>query len=262
MKTTNSTKLKNFLLTLLLVPFLLSAQEARDYGVFTNLMLTAHPKKIAEFEAGIAAHNKKFHSEGAYAANVFFVMSGKNFGKYIWSMGPIPWSAMDDAPQNENGHNDDWNANVAAHALSESPVTYWKFDTKRSNFTKDFKLKNMAVFMLDIKRFKGRDFMGVLDKVTKVFKTKDPDEQWGVYFNELSNMDGQDMAWVNFFDSSSWMSEEDKFPQWYEEVHGEGTFMEFLKEFGDTTNGDSQELWAFRPDLSGSDGSVQSAARQ
>ena len=104
--------------------------------------------------------------------------------------------------------------------------------------------------------------MGLLDKVTKVFKTKDANSQWGVYFNELSNTDGQDMAWVNFFDSSSWMAQEDKFPQWYEEVHGEGTFMEFLKAFGDTTHSDVQELWAFRPDLSGTDGSVQAADRQ
>ncbi|MEX0361160.1 MAG: hypothetical protein AB3N10_09255 [Allomuricauda sp.] len=254
--------MKKLILIALLLPFMVSAQEVQEYGMFTNLMLTANPEKISEFEAGLAAHNKKFHSDGAYQANVFFVMSGANFGKYVWSMGPNPWSSMDNAPGNENGHNDDWNANVAAHALSEATVTYWKLDTDRSNFTKDFKLKNLAVFLLDIKRFKGREFMGLLDKVTKVFKTKDADSQWGVYFNELSNTDGQDMAWVNFFDSSSWMAQEDKFPQWYEEVHGEGTFMEFLKAFGDTTHSDVQELWAFRPDLSGTDGSVQAADRQ
>ncbi|MCL6265497.1 hypothetical protein [Flagellimonas myxillae] len=254
--------MKKLFLVALLIPLMISAQEVQEYGMFTNLMLTAHPEKISEFEAGLAAHNKKFHSEGPFQANVFFVMSGKNFGKYIWSMGPNPWSAMDNAPQGENGHNDDWNKNVAANALAESDVTYWKLDTRRSNFTQDFTLKNLAVFMLDIKRFKGPEFSGVLDKVTEVFKAKDGNEQWGVYFNELANADGRDMAWVNFYDKSSWMSREDKFPQWYEEVHGEGSFKDFLSAFDDTTHQSIQELWVFRPDLSGSDGSVESANRQ
>lgn len=254
--------MKRIVFLALLIPTMVLAQEARDYGMFTNVMLTANPEKITEFEAGIAAHNQKYHAEGPYTANVFFVMSGSNFGKYIWSMGPNTWGSMDNAPQDDNGHNEDWNKNVAAHAMAETNVTYWKLDTKRSNFTKDFKLKNLAVFMLDIKRFKGPDFVKLLDKVTEVFKTKDGAEQWGVYWNELANKDGQDMAWVNFYESSSWMSQEDKFPQWYEEVHGEGSFMEFLKEFDATTHGDMQELWAFRPDLSGTDGSVQSAERQ
>ncbi len=254
--------MKKGFLTLLLLPCLIFAQEAQEYGVFTNLMLTAHPEKITELEAGLKAHNEKYHAEGAYQASVFFVTSGKNFGKYIWSMGPLPWSAMDNAPGDENGHNADWNANVAPYALAESEVNYWRADLEHSNFTKDFQLKNLSIFMLDMKRFKQTQFMSVLDKVTKVFKTKDPEQQWGVYFNELNNMDGQDVVWVNFFDSSSWMSEEDKFPQWFEEVHGEGTFIPFLTDFEGATNADMQELWVFRPDLSGNDGKVQAVASE
>ncbi|MGB5822319.1 MAG: hypothetical protein WBG90_22745 [Saonia sp.] len=254
--------MKRVLLILLLVPFLIHAQEGRQAPIFMNVMLTAHPTKITEFEAGVAAHNKKFHAEGASSVSVFWIASGKNSGKYIWSMGPTAWAAMDEANNPDEAHATDWNTNVAPYALAEMETTFWKSDIKHSNFTKDFTLKNLSIFMLDMKRFKQMEFMAVLDKVYQVFKTKDPDHQWGVYFNELANSDGQDMVWVDFFEKSAWMGREDKFPQWFEEVHGAGSFMQFLKEFEAATDGDTQELWTFREDLSGASGAVQAVQGQ
>ncbi len=248
------------LFLMLLVPSVLLAQENQQAPMFMNVMLTAHPAKISEFETGLAAHNKKYHAEGPTSVSVFWVASGKNSGKYIWSMGPTTWATMDEANNPDSEHSADWNTNVAPYAKGEMETTFWKNDPKHSNFNKDFELKNLSIYMLDMKRFKQQQFMDVLDKVYKVFKTKDGDHQWGVYFNELTNMDGQDMVWVDFFDKSAWMGREDKFPQWYEEVHGPGTFMGFLSDFESATSGSQQELWIFRPDLSGSSGQVQ--ARQ
>lgn len=248
--------MKKVLTTLLLLPFLMTAQDAPQEPIFMNVMLTPNPAKIAELEAGIAAHNKKFHTEGAMGARVYWVGSGKNAGKYVWVMGPTAWSAMDASANANDEHMTDWNTNVAPYAKAEMDITYWEGDAKHSNFTKDFNLKNMAVFYLDMKRFQNQKFMGVLDKVTKVFKTKDADEQWGVYWNQLANNDGRDMVWINFFDSMSWMGEDDMFPKWFEEVHGEGSFMDFLKEFEASTENDWQELWMFRDDLSGLSGEV------
>lgn len=252
--------MKRLFFTLLLIPCVLMAQESQPAPMFMNVMLTAHSAKISEFEAGLAAHNKKYHAEGASSVSVFWVASGKNSGKYIWSMGPTSWAAMDEANNPDPDHSADWNANVAPYAKATMETTFWKNDLKHSNFNKDFQLKNLSIFMLDMKRFKQQQFMSVLDKVHEVFKAKDPDHQWGVYFNELNNMDGQDMVWVDFFDKSAWMGRDDKFPQWFEEVHGPGTFMSFLTDFENSTNGDNQELWVFRGDLSGSSGEVQ--ARQ
>lgn len=254
--------MKKVIITLLLIPFLLSAQENQPEPIFMNVLLTPNPEKITEFEAGLAAHNKKFHASGSNAVRVYWVASGKNSGKYIWSMGPTAWSAFDEAGNPDAAHMTDWNTKVAPYAEATMETTYWKGDSAHSNFTADFEIKNMAVFYLDMKRFKQMQFMGVLDKVTKVFKAKDADRQWGVYFNQLSNRDGQDMVWVDFFDSMSWMGKDDEFPKWYEEVHGEGTFMEFLKEFEASTHGDYQELWTFRSDLSGLSGQVELTSGQ
>lgn len=247
--------MKRLLVILTMVPLIAMAQEMQA-PIFMNVMMTPHPEKIEAFEAGMAAHNKKYHADGAGTVSVFWVASGKNSGKYIWSMGPTAWSAMDDVSSYDDAHTSDWNTNVAANALPEMETTYWKNDLGHSNFSKDFTLKNLSIFMVDIKRFKDMEFNSILDRVYKVFKTKEPDQPWGVYFNEMPNMDGQDFVWVDFFDKSEWMGREDKFAQWFEEVHGAGSFANFLKDVEAATNGDTGELWVYRKDLSGSTGEV------
>ncbi|WP_437394984.1 hypothetical protein [Flagellimonas lutimaris] len=249
--------MKNLLLIALLLPFLMGAQENQQAPMFMNVIMTPHPERIDAFEAGVAAHNKKYHTQGTQQVGMFWIASGKNSGKYVWSLGPTTWDAMDESNNYNEEHTKDWNNNVAANALPEMETTYWKNDPSHSNFTKNFELKNLSIFMLDIKRFKYQEFSAVLDKVYKVFKTKDSDQQWGVYFNELANTGEGDFVWVDFFDKSAWMGQEDKFPQWFEEVHGAGSFASFLKDFEATTNGEMQEIWIYREDLSSRDNAVQ-----
>ncbi len=248
--------MKNLLTLALLLPLLMVAQENQQAAIFMNVVLTPQPDKIEAFEAGVAAHNKKYHTEGTQQVGVFWIASGKNSGKYVWSLGPTSWAAMDESNNYSEEHTKDWNNNVAANAYAEMETTYWKNDPSHSNFTKDFELKNLAIFMLDIKRFKHQEFNALLDKVHKVFKTKDPDQQWGTYSNELANKDDADFVWIDFFEKSAWMGQEDKFPQWFEEVHGAGSFAPFLKDFEAVTNEDMQEIWLFREDLSGRPGKV------
>ena len=117
--------------------------------------------------------------------------------------------------------------------------------------------------MLDVKRIKQQDFIEkVLKKVSKVYKEKMPDQLFGVYSNEMNNMDGMDFAWVDFFENSSWLGKENKLPQYFEEVHGAGSFAQFMTDVEATTDGDRTEIWELRNDLSGSSAQVKSATRQ
>ncbi|TFG71729.1 MAG: hypothetical protein E4H26_12015, partial [Flavobacteriales bacterium] len=145
--------MKKFLFTLLLTPFLAISQAAAPYSVIENGMITAQPDKISQFEAGMAAHNKKYHTEGAYGARVYGISSGPNVGKYMWVMGPLPWSAFDARPALE-GHDEDWTKNVLAYSMAEGDQTYWKFHPTLSNFSNDFELKHLKVTMIDITPFK------------------------------------------------------------------------------------------------------------
>ena len=254
--------MKKLFCLLLMTPLLLTSQEYQEPVVFQNVMLTVAPGHTKAFETALAAHNKKFHPEGPYQVNVYTVNSGKNAGKYMWNMGPLPWSAMDGRP-GAGDHDDDWDTNVVPHLTNDVDVNYWKFHPQFSNFSKDFNLKNLSVFMIDIKRFKEMDFFNkVLANVNKVYAEKMGDQIHGAYTNELNNMEGLDFAWVDFFDNMSWMGREDKFPQDYEAVHGEGSFAGFLKDVADTTEGQRTELWSFRADLSGTSGEVKAVDRQ
>jgi len=253
--------MKKLLFTLLLLPILAIAQT-NEALVIENVMLTVNPEEIMEFEAGIAAHNKKFHAEGPYGARVYNVLNGKNAGKYMLIMGPLPWSAMDGRPSSKE-HTDDNNKNINKFLMPDVEVNYMKMHPELSNFSKDFEINKVSVFMIDIKRFKEMEFMEkVVKKVVKVYKEKMPDQLYGVYTNEMNNMDGMDFGWVDFFEGSSWLGKEDKLPQYFEEVHGAGSFAQFLSDVEATTDGDRTEIWSLRKDLSGPDAKVAAATRQ
>lgn len=253
--------MKKLFYTLLLVPLLMVSQTNEGL-VLENVMLTAQPDKIAAFEAGLAAHNKKFHAEGPYGARVYSVQNGKNAGKYMLIMGPLPWSAMDGRPSSD-AHSSDNMKNVSPYMTPDVEVNYMKMNPELSNFSKDFEIKKLSVFMVDIKRFKYADFMEkVVSKVVKVYKEKMPDQIYGIYTNEMNNMDGMDFGWVDFFDNSSWMAREDKFMQYFEEVHGADSFRTFLADVEATTDGDRTEIWTVRNDLSGMGPMVEAVTRQ
>ena len=253
--------MKKVLCTLLLLPMLVIAQT-NEALVIENVLLTVNPEKIVEFEAGLAAHNKKFHAEGPYGARVYSIDNGKNAGKYMLVMGPLPWSAMDARPSSKE-HTDDNNKNITKYLTPEVEVNYMKMHPELSNFSRDFEINKVSVFMIDIKRFKEMDFMEkVVKKVVKVYKEKMPDQIYGIYTNEMGSVDGLDFGWVDFFDNSSWLGKEDKFVQYFEEVHGAGSFAGFMADVEATTDGERTEIWTLRKDLSGSNAKVVAATRQ
>lgn len=254
--------MRKLIFTILLIPILVISQNATDYSVFENGMITANPTKIKEFEKGVAAHNKMYHAEGIYGARVYWVSNGTNVGKYIWAMGPLPWSAMDTRPAKE-GHDEDWNTNVLPYTMAEGDQTYWRFHTALSNFPKDFNLKYLKVMMLDMVPFKEQQFLEQLEKVAAVMKAKYPNEPYGMYTNEMpSDKDGRDFAYVDFFDKMGFLGREDTFPKDFEAVHGEDSWDAFLNVMTETTKGMQTELWVFREDLSGLSGKVIALERQ
>lgn len=242
---------------MLLLPLLAISQNEAEYGVLENALLTPNPAQVTQFEAGLAAHNKKYHPEGPYGANVFWISSGSQTGSYMWSMGPTTWSAMDNRPAQKDGHDADWNANVLKYIMPEGSQTYWKGVPESSRFTKDFTIKNLLVDYYDIKRGKMKDAMKLVEKINKVYAQKLPDQTFGIYTNEFSGTkEGRDLAVVSFFDKMGWLGQDQGMNKKYDEVHGKGSWEQFLKDWYDVTEGGESELWIFRPDLSGTSGEV------
>jgi hypothetical protein len=254
--------MKTLFISLLFIPLYMLGQAQDTYTVFENGILTANPAMITEFEAGLASHNQKFHAEGLYGARVYWISNGPNVGRYVWVMGPLPWSALDQRPAQE-GHDTDWNTTVLPYMMVEGDQDYWRFHPELSNFPADFDLKNLLVFMVDIKRFQDMAFIDkVVKKVQKVYMEQYPEQTYGVYTNEMASASGKDFAWVDFFSETSWLGRPDTFPQKFEAVHGAGSFAGFLQDVETTTNGEVEEYWIFREDLSGLKARVAAVARQ
>lgn len=254
--------MKKVILLLLVLPLLAIGQNTSEYMVFENAMITANPTHIKQFEAGMAAHNKKYHNDAVYGARVHMIGNGPNVGKYMWVMGPLPWSAMDNRPAKE-GHDEDWNTNVLAYATAEGNLTYWKAETALSQFSMDFTIKNLQVDFYDIKRFKGKKAMEILEKIKKVMVEKYPNENYGIYTNEFpSTKEGRDIAFISFFDKSAWLGQDLDFAKKFDEVHGKGSFETFLKDWEAVTDGSETELWNHRPDLSGIEDKIEVKTRQ
>ena len=254
--------MKKLILLMFLLPLMVVSQNSTEYMVIENGLIKANPKNIEQFEAGMAAHNKKYHADDLYGARIYTISNGANVGSYMWVMGPLPWSAMDNRPAKE-GHDEDWNKNVLPYMLPDGDQTYWRFESDLSHFSKDFTIKNLLVDVYDIKRFKGKKAMSLLEKIKKVMLENFPNETYGIYSNEFpSTKEGKDIAFVSFFSKSSWLGENNEFAKKYNEVHGEGSFETFLKDWEGVSNGSLSELWIYRPDLSGLSGEVKAMSRK
>jgi len=245
----------------LLIPFLVISQTNNQYAVLENGMMTVNPKYINEFESGVANHNNKYHTDEMYGSRIYQINNGPDYGKYLWVMGPIPWSAFDDRPQQE-GHEEDWNKNIEPYTIVGGDNIFWRFYPELSNFPKDFTINNLLVDMYDIKRFKKAEVLELMKKINKVMTEKYPEDPYGLYTNEFPNYkDGKDLAFVSFYENSGWLNQDGGFPGNYEAVHGKGSFKLFLSEWEKLTIGKQTEIWSFREDLSGISGEIKASSR-
>lgn len=249
---------------MLLAPLLVLAQNNAEYMVFENALLTPNPSQIAQFEKGVAAHNKKFHGDGPYGVRMYWISNGPNTGSYIWSMGSFPWSTLDNRPAQKDGHDTDWNLNVAAYMMPDSGMqSYWRFNNELSRVPKDFTIKNMLVDYYDIKRGNTEDVMKLIEKVNKAYAEKSPDETFGIYTNEFgSTKEGRDLAVISFFDKSAWLGQDNSIAKKYDDLYGTGSWDQFLKDWYAVTEGGESEMWIFRPELSGISGDIKAADRK
>ena len=103
-------KLISVLTSLVLCTGFCLGQGASTY-LFETIYLTPKQDHIKQLEANIAAHNKKFHAEGAHASVVATVVTGSNSGDYVWAMGPCTYADLDSRPSGSD-HQDDWSTMV------------------------------------------------------------------------------------------------------------------------------------------------------
>ena len=252
--------MKTLLFLFLLIPMAVQAQEPGKELIFEITELRVSPDKVPQFEAGVAAHNKKYHASGPAGVRVYWVASGPHAGEYRWVMGPGPWSALDGRPQ-DDAHGSDWQFTVGQHTLAGGSNDYIRYDPALSRFPKDFTIGKLWVTYYDVAKGKMDAVKETLKKGHAVYRDKIPGDTYGVYFNEMPGGE-YDFTIVWFFDKYAQIPVDNGFGKMMEEVYGKEAAEQLWKDWDAHVTVTGSEIWEFRPDLSGLDGKVMAAERQ
>ncbi|MEO5905272.1 MAG: hypothetical protein ABIQ11_01000 [Saprospiraceae bacterium] len=253
--------MKNFLILLLCVPVMGLCQTSEPL-IFEIVTMNVGKADASHVENAMGAHNKKYHPSGPSGVRVYTVESGEDAGAYKWVMGPGPWSALDNRPD-DPAHNSDWEDNVDRYLEPGEDVEYIRFDPSRSRFPADFNVSKLWVQQIDVARGKMDEMKALLTKLQKVFAEKLPGQSYGIYYNELpSTSSGKDITIVYFFDKYAWLGIDDGLDAKYDEVYGKGSNEAFWNEWRENTVSVETEIWEYDADLSGMPALVKAAERQ
>lgn len=235
----------------LLLPGFLMAQDDKDYVMFETMYLTPHHTADGAFGKAMAAHNKKYHSEGFRTVNVYHINSGPNVGKFQWVMGPCKFSDFDEG--RGEGHNEDWAKNVMPHVKKQESGEYWKMDTKLST-VKPLGPDRPPYKMLFVRYHTvndnvGYDMRNFLETISAVQKERG--KPWGVFYNEFQQGDlGRHIATISYYNSWTEFDEETGFREAYEKLYGDN-WVDFWNQVQNVWKDTWDEIWVHSAELSG-----------
>lgn len=220
-----------------------------DYIMWETIYLTPDPAKSKELKEGLKKHNDRFHADEPYQAHVWNVLSGKHEGELLWVMGPCTWTDLDSRPSG-SAHDDDWEKNVTPYIKGASDLQYWKMNEELSYQPEDAPPTKVIWSWYKIRPFEGYRFKEMLKKVKQVYEEKEYPNSFGVYFAEISSVDGYDIVLEWMFDKYAFFDRDTQFKKDYEEVHGEGTWTYFMREYEAVVKDVWDELGEYSSEMS------------
>jgi len=238
-----------FLIAFLLAGVITFGQDS--YIMYETMYIKPKSSKIMEFNEALAAHNKKFHAEGPNEVAIQRVANGARAGQLVWVMGPLNFTDLDNRPS-DVAHEEDWNS-VMSYIDEVTEVEYWRMDPDLSytpegwNFTPKIHIRSW-----ELKHGKSEEFLGVMKKIVEVFRTKEYDNSWHVYWNYFQTGNGRDISGVFGFGKWAFYDEDPVFITDFEEIHGEGSWTETYETLTLVTVGMTEELRELIPELGGS----------
>jgi hypothetical protein len=234
-----------FYLTLLLLPVFGIAQ--------TKNVLSTHrvfPKvdKVAEFEKAIAAHAQKYHT-GDVHWRVFTIQSGPDIGGYHITEGPKTWDSEDARGDINPEHQADWNKNVAIYLTDKQSGGYSVYlDSLSTVALGDFSDKiNIAHVYPKIGQ--GDNVVNMIKKLKKTWASV------GMTVAVYAASSSGPAQYTIVTRYKQGLKERNAgfrkpFKQAYEEVNGEGSYAQYLKDAAEYIQENWSELLYLRKDLS------------
>ena len=246
--------MKKAILTSLSLALILGYAEAQDSNthMYETIYLTPIPAKVTELDAGLTAHNKKYHGEGDYSAFVQYVLTGRKTGDYVWAMGPGNFTRLDSRPA-EGGHDEDWNKNVMPYISKQANAEYWVRDDKAFYSPENYSGDKIRIRAYKIKRGKGQRFGEMFNDIVAVYQAKKLERSVSLYWNQFPTAYGRNAVTINGFSSWSMYDEEGTWVADFESVHGDGTWSKWIEEWRDLTEWVDNEVRQAMPELSGAE---------
>ncbi|MCH8233901.1 MAG: hypothetical protein IIB82_14840 [Bacteroidetes bacterium] len=245
--------MKKYLLTGLCVLLVLGSVYAQDQAtyMYETIYLTPIPGKITELNAGLAAHNKKYHGEGDYAAFVQSVLTGKRTGNYVWAMGPGNFARLDSRPAQEGGHDDDWNKNVMSYISGMSNAEYWVRDDDAFYSPEEYSGDKIRVRFYKVKRGQNEKFGDMFDKILQVYREKGYNRPVSLYWNSFPTAHGRNAATVTGIPNWALFDQENTLVADFESINGEDSWAKWIEEWQSITEWIDNEVRQTIPALSG-----------
>jgi hypothetical protein len=203
-----------------------------NYAMFETMYLTPKQNKSEDLKKGLIAHNQQWHMQELYKVWMYEVLLGEHEGQWLWAMGPCTFSNLDMRPDDAE-HNQDWEKNVDPYVEKYSGTGYWKVNEKLSYPQEKTDYKMIDLTFYKVKPGQVYRFEEIFKKVVEVYKeTKYP---YPMYYYEsqfgMGNYPEIVVQWQ--FDKWEYFDSFANFKKSYEQVFGDGSWAQLMKEYND-----------------------------
>jgi hypothetical protein len=243
--------MKNLLFTLFLFTWAtVSLQAQTDYKQWETHRFKVKSGHEADWEKGVAAHNKKFHSAAPYKTYIYEINTGPQSGQYELVMGPMTFTQMEGRPAGHD-HDADW-AKVLEHVESVGENVYWRSDKDVLYAPAGSESFTALRWRYSTLRPDQRDrFTDLMKQVEKVFETKKLGAGFTAYWKYGASQ-GPHVCTELSMPGLSYLDRADTWVKDFEEVNGEGSYDRYIEDLNmcvDRTK-TYDELVRYRADLS------------
>jgi hypothetical protein len=220
---------KQFIMAGLITMIYTAGFAQTDYRQYEVIYVKPKLGQSELLKKGLADHNKKFHGQDPYRVSVSSVVTGPNSGDYVWVMGPSTWTQLDNAP-GEGDHMTDWDHNINPYCESIGETMFWR-GVNEVNYTPDSSESFQKSRMRAEYVYPGQmeRFIAQMKKVAEVFKQKKYNASFTMATRVGLSQGPNAVTFVNFEKYAFWDSDTN-FEKDYEEVHGLGSFADFIEE--------------------------------
>jgi len=204
----------------------------QDYVQFETQYLNPLPGQSEDLEEALGDHNRRFHDQGAFMANVRFVVNGPRTGQLVWFMGPGTWTQWDERPA-DDAHDSDWASSVMAHARN-GRVEYWRRIDGLSSEIEEVEagrpLTRVRFFSVE----DGGLFRQTQAMIEEVVSAGGASRSRTFYARQFASPDGRDFALVQSYRNWAELDEGGggfgSFAQRFIEIHGLGGWEQFQED--------------------------------